>query len=83
MARRLEDGVGVGLVDGAHWKAPVQHLEHLVLDVGEQGHVDVEDVVQSLLELPGASAPQRVCARVVGAGLGGGQEPKEVGEGDG
>lgn len=60
----------------------MQHLEHLVLDVGEQGNVDVEDVVQSLLELPGASAPQHV--RVwSGRGSGGGQERTEVGEGGG
>ena len=51
-ARRLEDGVGVGLVQPeGHWDAPVQHLEHLVLDVGEQGHIDVEDVVQDVAEL--------------------------------
>ena len=80
VARRLEDDVGIGLVDGPHGKAPVQHLvkvhsgslwgiqvesgligfeaqaqylDHLVLDEGEQAHVDVEDVVYFLLELPG------------------------------
>ena len=80
VARCLEDDVGIGLVDGPHWKGPVQHLvkvhsgslwgiqvesgligfeaqaqylEHLVLDEGEQAHVDVEDVVYFLLELPG------------------------------
>jgi hypothetical protein len=31
----------------------VQHLEHLALDGGEQGHVDVENVLQFLVELPG------------------------------
>ena len=40
-------GVRIGL------EAPVQHLEHLVLDAGEQGHVDVENLVQCFLELPG------------------------------
>ena len=29
-------GTGIGL------EAPVPHLEHLELDAGEQGHVDVE-----------------------------------------
>ena len=80
VARCLEDDVGIGLVDGPHGKAPVQHLvkvhsgslwgiqvesgligfeaqaqylEHLVLDEGEKAHVDVEDVVYFLLELPG------------------------------
>ena len=40
-------GVRIGL------EAPVQYLEHLALDEGEQAHVDVEDVVYFLLELPG------------------------------
>ena len=31
----------------------MQHLEHLALDAGEQGHVDVENFVECLLELPG------------------------------
>jgi len=31
----------------------MQHLEHLALDAGEQGHVDVENFVQCVLELPG------------------------------
>ena len=32
-------GVRIGL------EAPVQHLEHLALNAGEQGHVDVENFV--------------------------------------
>ena len=40
-------GVRIGL------EAPVQHLEHLALDGGEQGHVDVENAAQLLLELRG------------------------------
>ena len=51
-ARRLEDGVGVGLVQPeGHWDAPVQQLEHLALDACKQGHIDVEDVVQDVAEL--------------------------------
>ena len=40
-------GVRIGL------EAPVQYLEHLALDGGEQGHVDVENAAQLLLELRG------------------------------
>ena len=40
-------GVRIGL------EAPVQHLEHLELDAGEQGRVDVENLLQCVLELPG------------------------------
>ena len=44
---------GVGVGSGIGLEAPVQHLEHLELDAGEQGHVDVENLVQCFLELPG------------------------------
>ena len=36
---RGRGGVRIGL------EAPVQHLEHLVLDAGEQGHVNDENFV--------------------------------------
>jgi len=57
VARSVEEGVSVGLVQPeAHREAPVQQLEHLMLDVGEQGDVDVEDGMQDVAELPGTSA---------------------------
>ena len=35
----------LGRVESGSGLAPVQHLEHLVLDGSEQGHVDVENVL--------------------------------------
>ena len=50
----VEDGVGVGLVDAAHGQAPVQHLEHLVLDVHEQLELErVEHVAPPVEALRG------------------------------
>ena len=57
VARSVEEGVGVGLVQPeVHREAPVQQHQHLVLDDGEQGDVDVEDGMQDVAELPGTSA---------------------------
>jgi len=44
---------GVGVGSGIGLEAPVQHLEHLELDAGEQCRVDVENFLQCVLELPG------------------------------
>ena len=46
---------GLGYRAGARigLEAPVQHLEHLELDAGEQCRVDVENFLQCVLELPG------------------------------
>ena len=70
-------GVRIGL------EAPVQYLEHLALDGGEQGHVDVENAAQLLLELRGGQVARLSVWRVFGAhswggAAGGGQvERKE------
>ena len=71
-------GSGIGL------EAPVQHLEHLELDTGEQGRVDVENFLQCVLELPGVRVARLSVWRVYfgahswGGAAGGGQvERKE------
>ena len=61
VARSVEDRVGVGLVlRGGHRDAPVKQLQHLVLDAGEQGDVDVQDGTQDVVKLPGPSGREGV-----------------------
>ena len=63
VARSVEDRVGVGLVlRGGHRDAPVKQLQHLVLDAGEQGDVDVQDGTQDVVKLPGPSVREGVKA---------------------
>ena len=63
VARSVEDRVGIGLVlRGGHRDAPVTQLQHLVLDAGEQGDVDVQDGTQDVVKLPGPSGREGVKA---------------------